>query len=66
MTFEQRCQKLVTELSTHHREREQVLMDAVKCRLEVSFSTYEKELTNSVNYLTRRKEINVLKKMSKL
>ena len=66
MTFEQRCKRLMADMKEHHRDKDTMLMGAIKSRLDASYSTYEKELNASMEYLSRRKELNLIRKMSRL
>ena len=61
------CRKSLKEIEMYKgRSREDILMARVEERLDKSFETYQKELSDSTEYLLRRKEINVLRKLNKL
>lgn len=61
------CRKSLKEIEMYKgRSREDILMARVAERLDKSFETYQKELSDSTEYLLRRKEINVLRKLNKL
>lgn len=61
------CRRTIKELQQYKgQSREDILMKRVTERLDKSFETYQKELSDSTEYLLRRKEINVLRKLNKL
>lgn len=61
------CKRTIKELQQYKgQSREDILMKRVTERLDKSFETYQKELSDSTEYLLRRKEINVLRKLNKL
>lgn len=61
------CKRNIKELQQYKgQSREDILMKRVTERLDKSFETYQKELSDSTEYLLRRKEINVLRKLNKL
>lgn len=61
------CKRAIKELQQYKgQSKEEILMKRVSERLDKSFETYQKELADSTEYLLRRKEINVLRKLNKL
>ena len=61
------CKHALTELSKHKNyDKEDLLLQHINERLTKSFDTYQKELDTSIDYLQRRNELNVMKKMNKL
>ena len=61
------CKRAIKELQQYKgQSKEEILMKRVAERLHKSFETYQKELADSTEYLLRRKEINVLRKLNKL
>ena len=61
------CTRALNELQQYKgQSKEDILMKRVAERLDKSFETYQKELSDSTEYLLRRKEINVLRKLNKL
>lgn len=61
------CKRAIKELQEYKgQSKEEILMKRVAERLDKSFETYQKELADSTEYLLRRKEINVLRKLNKL
>lgn len=61
------CTRALKELQQYKgQSKEDILMKRVAERLDKSFETYQKELSDSTEYLLRRKEINVLRKLNKL
>lgn len=51
------------QLSLRHRNKSEIMRTAINERLNKSLQTYENELTSGVTYITRKSEINVLKKL---
>lgn len=51
------------ELSKHHRDKSQIMEDAVTNRLNKSLLTYMETLDNGVQYIVYKSELNVLKKL---
>ena len=51
------------QLSLRHRDKPEIMKSAINERLNKSLQTYDKELTSGVTYITRKNELNVLKKL---
>lgn len=61
------CTQALKELSEYKgKNKDDIFGQHVSTRLEISFETYMEELTSGVEYLERRKSINVLRKLNKL
>ncbi len=61
------CTYLLNELSNYKgHSREELLLTYINERLTQSFENYQYDLQQSLDYLTRRKELNVLKKLNRL
>ena len=50
-------------LSEHHRNREEMMENAIIDRLNKSLNTYDKELSSGVDYISNKSELNVLKRL---
>ena len=57
--------RILTELSTHHRSKTELLTVAISDRLDKSIAEYYKELTNSIRFLSDKNELRLLKKLNK-
>ncbi len=61
------CRMALNELSNYkHSDKEDLLLQHINSRLVKSFNTYEEELDSSIDYLRRRNELNVMKKMNRI
>jgi len=59
------CNKALETLQQYKRkDRDAILLQAVKERLDKSFETYNHELELSLGYLKRRNELNVMRKVN--
>lgn len=58
-----RC--ILEDLNEHKRDRSEIMEKSVSEKLTASVQLYYQELTESLNYLMRRNEIRVLKKLNK-
>ena len=56
---------LLEELKQYKRDKNHLMEFYIEERLNKSLEVYYKELTDSIQYLARRDELNVLKKMGK-
>lgn len=63
--IEHALKDLLTQLSNHHRNKDEILYAAVAHRLEQSFNAYDEELLNSLNYLKNRRPDRLMRKMTK-
>ena len=54
---------MLEDLSKHHRNRKELIVEYVNSRLEKSLQNYYEELLSSYDELTRRDAAKVLKKM---
>ena len=64
--MKQMLNKMLQELSTYKRDRSELMLHYVSDRLNKSFNEYDKELQQSINYLTKKHEKSLLKRMKKL
>lgn len=56
---------MIEELQQYKgRKKDALLYEAVKARLDLSFVSYEHDTNQSLEYLTRRNELNVAKKLA--
>lgn len=46
-------------------DKEDILLEAINTRLDKSFQSYQSELAQGIEYLARRNELNVIRKMRK-
>lgn len=53
-------------LSEHHRSKEDLMPIYVAERLQKSYAQYDKELQQSIQFLTRKHEKSILKRMAKI
>lgn len=61
------CKTALKELDKHkNSNKEHLLLQHIDERLTKSFNTYQEELDSSVDYLQRRNELNVVKKLNRL
>lgn len=61
------CKMALIELALHkNTDREDLLLQHINARLTKSFDTYQEELDTSIEYLKRRNELNVVRKMNRL
>ena len=61
------CRMALKELSQHkNNDREEILLQHINSRLTKSFDTYQKEIDTSIEYLKRKNELNVIRKMNRL
>lgn len=61
------CRMALKELSQHkNTDREDLLLQHINARLTKSFDTYQEEIDTSIEYLKRRNELSVVRKMNRL
>ena len=60
------CKYSIEELQKYKTPKEELLIIRIQERLNSSYDSYEKELQNSIAYLTRRNELNILKKLNRM
>ena len=65
MDFKYKLYYILSELEKHKRSRSEMFSQQVQKRLDASLREYTKELETSVDYLSKRKELNVLKRFNK-
>lgn len=63
MTFEQRLQVALDDLSQYKRDKSELLPYYVNMRLTKSLQTYYSELNSSIQYLYNKDPIKVVKKL---
>lgn len=65
--FDKLCKHMINELQQYkNKDKNELFFNSVSTRLNKSFMTYEEELTLSEEYLERRQELRVMKRMNKL
>lgn len=57
---------ILEDLSHCNRSKAEIMQECVQERLTQSFSVYSHDLENSINFLTRRHEKSLLKRLNKL
>lgn len=57
--------RIIEELQLYKRPREALYAECVNRRLNESVSVYYKELTNSIDYLSRKDSKRVMKRINK-
>ena len=61
------CENALSELDKHkNTDKEDLLLQHINERLTKSFDTYQKEMDLSIEYLKRRNELNVVRKLNRL
>lgn len=61
------CKIALKELDKHkNSDKEELFLQHINARLTKSFDTYQEELDRSIEYLKRRNELNVLRKLNRL
>lgn len=61
------CTDTLTQLSKMKNiNKENFMLQCIQERLDISFTTYEKELNIGLQYLKRRNELNVIRKLNRL
>lgn len=54
---------MLEDMSAYHRDKETLLTIHINERLNKSLQTYYKEISKSLDYLSNRNELSILKKM---
>ena len=57
---------MLKDMSNYHRNTCDLMPHYVSERLDLSFKEYNKELQQSIQYLTRKHEKSIIKRMNKL
>ena len=57
---------MIQELSHYKRDKETIMREAIAERLDASYRTYVKELSESIDFLEQRQALSILKRMNKL
>lgn len=60
------CKSNLQLLQQYKRPKEDLLQELVKTRLKESFKSYEQELDKGLQYLSRREEIKLAKKINRM
>lgn len=58
-------QRMLNELSCRHRDKDTIIEECVKTRLDKCLSIYYKELDNSLSIINSCDTMNVIKKVNK-
>lgn len=61
-----RISHMINDLQSYKRNKEDLLLHYVNERLDTSLTNYYKDLDNSLEYLSRRNELKLLKKLNRL
>lgn len=56
---------MIEELSHYHRTKDEIMQQAVVTRLNASYESYVHELNNSLEFLKKRNELSLLKRINK-
>lgn len=65
--IEQFCEQALEDLSKHkNTNKEDLFLQYVNERLNKSFESYQEELQQSIEYLQRRNELNVIRKLNRM
>lgn len=65
MSFKNNLTQIKNDLSNHKRDRSSLMEQFISERLNLTLQTYEEELSNTLAYLGRREEINLLSKINR-
>lgn len=57
--------EILNELRNHHREKSSIMEQCVNERLKKSLVTYYKEVTQSMEFLSKKDELRIMKKMNR-
>ena len=60
------CYSQLNELQKYKTPKNILLENRIKERLDKSYQSYTKELNASLDYLQRRNELNVIKKLNRM
>lgn len=61
------CMDTLSQLSEMKNiKKEEFMLQCIHERLDISTTTYEKELDTGLQYLKRRNELNVIRKLNRL
>lgn len=61
------CERALADLAKHkNNDKEDLMLQFINERLDKSFNSYQEELQQGLDYLKRRNELNVLRRMNKL
>ena len=61
------CERALADLAKHkNNDKEDLMLKCINERLDTSFNSYQEELQQGLDYLKRRNELNVLRRMNKL
>lgn len=66
MNIELFCKVNLQELQQYKNPHDDLLYDLVKDRLDQSYKSYEEELNKGLQYLSRREEIKLAKKINRM
>lgn len=62
-----KCLSMLSDLQQYkNHSKDELFLKYINERLDKSFKTYEKELQDGLEYLERRNELNVAKKINRL
>ena len=65
--IERWCEKMLAELEQHNdKDKEEIFLACVNERLNNSFTSYQHELNQGLDYLKRRNELNVIRKLNRM
>lgn len=56
---------MLSDMSKYHRDKNEILVSAITERLNNSLKVYYKELSDSLDYLRKKDELKMLKKMNR-
>lgn len=63
----QMCEQMLKSLATHkNKDKEDLFLQYVNERLNKSFTSYQEELNQGLEYLKRRNELNVIRKLNRM
>ena len=61
------CERALADLAKlKNNDKEDLMLKCINERLDTSFNSYQEELQQGLDYLKRRDELNVLRRMNKL
>lgn len=60
------CKTSIEELQEYKTPKDELLEKYIKLRLDKSYNNYNQELEKCLDYLSRRNELNVTKKLNRM
>lgn len=65
MTFKGKLYNISEDLKRHNRDRSTLLQKSIEERLDFALHNYDKQISDSYNYLSYRGSLRVMRKLNK-